>query len=133
MEKYKRKLKEQNLTQIPWLMMLSAADYRKKRTDAEIIFELEEWAMNEEQVREALIEWETLSANKENRVVYEARMKELRDLLSNLQGERRLGREEGREEGVRLVAKNLLQQGMPIQEIVKATGLSTEIVRELEK
>lgn len=131
--KYKRKLKEQNLTQIPWLMMLSAADYRKKRTDAEIIFELEEWAMNEEQVREALIEWETLSANKENRVVYEARMKELRDLLSNLQGERRLGREEGREEGVRLVAKNLLQQGMPIQEIVKATGLSTEIVRELEK
>ena len=89
--------------------------------------------MNEEQVREALIEWETLSANKENRVVYEARMKELRDLLSNLQGERRLGREEGREEGVRLVAKNLLQQGMPIQEIVKATGLSTEIVRELEK
>jgi predicted transposase/invertase (TIGR01784 family) len=114
-------------------MMLSAADYRKKKTDSEIISALEEWAMNEEQVREALIEWEALSANKENRVVYEARMKELRDLLSNLQGERRLGREEGREEGVRLVAKNLLKQGMPIQEISKATGLSNEIIRELEK
>ncbi len=55
--------------------------------------------MDIEQVREALIEWETLSANKENHVIYEARAKELRDMISNLEGERRLGREEGIELG----------------------------------
>ncbi|MEH7345777.1 Rpn family recombination-promoting nuclease/putative transposase [Bacillus sp. JJ1532] len=139
--KYRRKLKEQNLTELPWLMMLSAADYRKKRTDPELLTELEEWAMNQEQVREALIEWETLSANKENRVIYEARMKELRDQLSNLQGERRLGREEGREkglkegkkEGLRDVAKKMLERGMGISDIADITGLSVDEINNIKK
>ena len=48
--------------------------------------------MNIEEVREVLIEWESLSANKENREVYETRMRQLRDLLSNLQGYHRWGR-----------------------------------------
>lgn len=39
-------------------------------------------------MREVLIEWETLSTNKENRVIFEARAKELRDLLRTPEGER---------------------------------------------
>lgn len=76
-------------------MMLSAADYRKNHTNNEMLMELEEWAMKIDQVREALIEWENLSVNKENRIEYEARSKYLRDLLSNLEGEREAGLEEG--------------------------------------
>jgi len=45
--------------------------------------------------------WESLSANKENKVLYEARLKYLRDQLSNIRGERRLGREEGIKEGIK--------------------------------
>ena len=124
-------------------MMLAAADYRKKKTDPDPLSELEEWAMNQDQVREALIEWEALSANKENRAVYEARMKELRDQLSNLQGERRLGREEGlkigmeqgikegMEQGIRLVAKRLLDQGMAPAKIAEITGLDENEVKKL--
>ncbi|WP_256237564.1 hypothetical protein [Bacillus sp. EB600] len=48
-----------------------------------MLAELEKWAMNIEEVREALIEWENLSSKKKNRVEYEARLKELRDLLNN--------------------------------------------------
>lgn len=72
-KKYHRQIKSKENKELPWLLMLSAADYRKKKTDAELMSELEEWAMNSEQVREALIEWETLSANKENRAIHEAR------------------------------------------------------------
>lgn len=145
--KYSRKLKEQKLSELPWLLMLSAADSRKKTPDYELLSELEEWAMTEEQVREALIEWEALSANKENRAVYEARIKFLRDQLSNLQGERRLGREEGRKEGreegiaigiekgmekgIQLVAKRMLEQGKDIDEISDFTGLSPDEIKRL--
>lgn len=101
------------------------------------ISDLEEWAMNIEQVREALIEWETLSANKENQAIFEARAKELRDLLSNLEGERRLGREEGRAEGERKginrVAIELLKDGMEIEQVAKYVKLSLEEVKQLKK
>jgi hypothetical protein len=38
----------------------------------EIFQELKVLAMNEQKVREALIEWENLSANKKNKELYEA-------------------------------------------------------------
>lgn len=102
--------------------------------------ELEKWAVDIEEVREALIEWETISANKENRVVYEARMKELRDLLCNLQGYQRKGIEEGIKigiekgvkEGIEMVAKKMLQDGMSLSKIAEITGLSEELILELK-
>jgi hypothetical protein len=50
---------------------------------------LEEWALNIEVVREALIEWKNLSADKKYRVEYEARLKELRDQLSIIEWEKK--------------------------------------------
>lgn len=41
------------------------------------------------------------------------------------------GREEGREEGRVAVARNLLKQGIPIEVIVNATGLTPEVIRAL--
>lgn len=109
--------------------MLSAVDYRKKNLkNSEMLAELEEWAMEIEEVRKALIEWESLSANKENRVVYEARMKELKDLLSNLEGYKR----KGREEALKLVARKMLQDGTPVFKIAEITGLSEEDIEKLK-
>jgi predicted transposase/invertase (TIGR01784 family) len=134
-KKYRRELKEQNHQELPWLMMLSAADVQRKKLDEEMLAELEEWAMNIEEVREALIEWENLSSNKKNRVEYEARLKELRDLLNNFKGYHRMGREEGIEEGIELgiqkIAKKMLEKGKPISEIAEMTGLTEDEIKSL--
>ena len=103
--------------------------------------------MNEQEVREALIEWETLSANKENKVLYEARLKYLRDQLTNLVGERKAGREEGIEEGKKLgieegrrtgkleekrkVALEMLKKGLSIELIEEITELDRNEIEEL--
>lgn len=133
--KYRRHLKQKN--ELPWLLMLSAVDYPENELDDELMSELEEWAMNIEQVREALIEWETISANKENRVIYEARAKELRDLLSNLEGERRLGREEGKELGRKEEkyqnAIKMIKKGLDFSLIEEITGLSQEEILNLKE
>ena len=105
--------------------MLSAVDYRKKTIAKEIFNELEEFALNEQEVREALVEWETLSANKENKALYEARLKYLRDQLSNILGERRVGREEEQ----RNIAKRMLEEGFPLEMIAKLTKLSEEEIQ----
>jgi predicted transposase/invertase (TIGR01784 family) len=130
-KKYRRKLQEQNNKELPWLMMLSAADAKRKILNSEILAELEEWAMNIEEVREALIEWENLSADKKNRAEYEAHLKELRDQLSNLSGYHRKGKEEGRIEEKKEIAKNMMKKGFSISEIAELTGLSEDEIRRL--
>ena len=91
--------------------------------------------MNEQEIREALVEWENLSANKENKVMYEARLKYLRDQLSNLMGERRVGREEGLNEGIkegkREIADNMLKKGFSLSQVAELTGLTEEEIRKL--
>ena len=95
--------------------------------------------MNEQEVREALIEWETLSAIKENKALYEARLKFLRDHLSNIVGERRAGKEEGFKEGMKhgmkqgmkQLIQNMVKNGETVSVIAKMTGIKEEEVQEL--
>ncbi|MDR9792804.1 hypothetical protein Q8A72_07405 [Aeribacillus pallidus] len=105
--------------------------------------------MNEQEIREALEEWESLSVNPVNCYEYEMRLKWLRDQLSNLQGERRAGWEEGlkkgmeeglkkglkqgREEGVRQVAIEMLRSGLEQEVIMSVTKLTEEELDELKK
>ncbi len=42
------------------------------------------------------------------------------------------GREEGREEGIQLVAVNLLKEGMSVEVVTKVTGLTLEQVQSLQ-
>ncbi len=55
-KKYRRGMKAKPPASYPWLMMLSAADYRKKTIDTDILQELEELAMNEQEVLDAIKE-----------------------------------------------------------------------------
>ncbi|MED1437733.1 hypothetical protein P4U23_03990 [Aeribacillus composti] len=105
--------------------------------------------MNEQEIREALEEWESLCVNPANRYEYEMRLKWLRDQLSNLQGERRAGWEEGlkkgmeeglkkglkqgREEGVRQVAIEMLRSGLEEEVIMSVTKITEEELDELKK
>lgn len=99
--------------------------------------ELEEWAMNEQEIREALEEWEKLSVSPENRYAYEMRLKWLRDQLSNLLGERRAGLEEGlkkgREEERKKMIWHMAAKGMTAKDIADLTGLAEEEVRKWMK
>jgi predicted transposase/invertase (TIGR01784 family) len=62
---------------------------------------------------------------------YEDSLKVYRDIKNSLDTAREEGLEKGREEGVALVAVNLIKMGLPIEEIVKATGLSVEAIENL--
>ena len=94
-KKHRREMKQNRGSEYPWLIMLSAANHENKTLNLEMIKELEEFAMNEQEIREALIEWETLSSNKENKMLYESRLKFLRDQLSLVRNERKTARAEG--------------------------------------
>ncbi|MGG3772609.1 hypothetical protein [Heyndrickxia faecalis] len=85
---------------------MNTADYRKKTMDTDIFLELDELAMNEQEVLDAIKEWESLSANRENKVLYEARLKFLHDQLANIRGER----EEGLKEGIQIANKKMLSK-----------------------
>ncbi|HNW12546.1 MAG TPA: Rpn family recombination-promoting nuclease/putative transposase [Candidatus Rifleibacterium sp.] len=59
---------------------------------------------------------------------YEDSLKVYRDLKNSID----TAREEGREEGIAQVAKNLLQMGQSIEDVSKATGLSREALDKLQ-
>jgi predicted transposase/invertase (TIGR01784 family) len=46
---------------------------------------------------------------------------------------RQLVKEEGIEEGIEKVARNLLSMGLPVETIKKATGLNEATIRSLKK
>lgn len=59
---------------------------------------------------------------------YEDSLKVYRDLKNSID----TAREEGREEGIAQVAKNLLQMGQSIVDVSKATGLSLEALDKIQ-
>ena len=76
------------------------------------------------EIREAKDELIRISNDKEQRLLYEMRSKTLKDKNSALNEAERKGIEKGIEKGREKVAKNLLDMGIPINEIILATGLS---------
>ena len=76
------------------------------------------------EIREAKDELIRISNDKEQRLLYEMRSKTLKDKNSALNEAERKGIEKGIEKGMEKVAKNLSDMGIPINEIILATGLS---------
>ena len=76
------------------------------------------------EIREAKDELIRISNDKEQRLLYEMRSKTLKDKHSALNEAERKVIEKGIEKGIEKVAKNLLDMGIPINEIILATGLS---------
>ncbi|KJD45136.1 Rpn family recombination-promoting nuclease/putative transposase [Paenibacillus terrae] len=105
-------------------------------------------AMNEPGLKKAMTTLEFLSQDKEARLQYEARQKYLHDEASMIEGAReeglKLGKSEGKAEGKAEgkvegerqkaieIARNMLNMGLEIDVIVKASGLSESEVRSLK-
>ncbi|EPR27875.1 MULTISPECIES: Rpn family recombination-promoting nuclease/putative transposase [Geobacillus] len=110
------------------------APSRTKRTDEEMLRELKEIAMTEQEILEALEEWQSLSVDPENCYAYEMRLKWLLDQLSNIRGSREEGRQEGlkkgREEGIQEAIQKMSEKGMSIADIAHILDLTEEDVNE---
>ncbi|MED0715233.1 Rpn family recombination-promoting nuclease/putative transposase [Aeribacillus composti] len=114
---------------------------RKREVDEGILNELEVLAMNEQEIREALEEWEKISVSPENRYAYEMQLKWLRDQLSNIRGERRAGMEEGLKQGLeqgmkqkeRELIRKMMAKGMSITEIAHMLDLAEEEIHKILK
>ncbi|EGK12292.1 Rpn family recombination-promoting nuclease/putative transposase [Kroppenstedtia eburnea] len=102
---------------VKWLLFLKGLDKSK----------WEEIAVDQPELRKAMTTLEFLSQDREARYLYEMRRKALLDERSMMEG----AREEGMAEGKAQVAKNLLQMGMEIASIAKATGLTEAEIRKL--
>ena len=114
--------------------------------DEEIFKTLEEIAMQDPVLNQAMEEWEKSSEDPKVRELYFARRKavldekaaireaELRLLEAIKQGKEegiREGEEKGKRENKLVVAKNLLNRGMDIRVISEIVGISEEEVRDL--
>ncbi|QQK78784.1 Rpn family recombination-promoting nuclease/putative transposase [Salicibibacter cibi] len=89
-----------------WLLLLGIVDHRKNKVYEDIYKELEEIAMEDENLRNAFQNWETLSASQEEWLAYEGRLKRvLDDESARIDSEirekeaRKEGWVEGRQEG----------------------------------
>ncbi|KPV58723.1 hypothetical protein QJ48_15250 [Paenibacillus sp. A3] len=93
--------------------------------------------MNEPTLQKAMDTLEFLSQNEEARRLYEMRQKALHDEASMIDGAKEEGKREGKLEGKREkeieVAKNLLEMGMDVTKIAKATGLPESEVKKLKE
>ena len=63
---------------------------------------------------------------------YEKSILEYEDVQDAMSCARAEGREEGRAEAILNIARNFLELGVSISDVVKATGLSEEQIRELK-
>jgi predicted transposase/invertase (TIGR01784 family) len=72
-----------------------------------------------------------LSGDERTRALADAREKARMDLDSWLGDARYEGRQEGRQEGIFEVARNALRERLPVETVVKLTGLSLEEVKRL--
>ena len=72
------------------------------------------------------------SLDDEDKKNYINNMQTARDTYNQLEYAKKKGRMEGREEGRREIAVNLLRINLPVQTICEATGLSAEEITKLQ-
>lgn len=126
---------------VRWLLLLEGSE------NQEILETLEEIAMQDSILHEAIAAWEKLSDDPKVREEYYMRRKAILDekaaireaelrtqeaVQKGMAEGKAIGIAEGKAKGKAEVAKNLLAMGMDISKIAKATGLSEEEVKKLK-
>ena len=82
---------------------------------------------------------EVAALSKEDRQKYDESLRKYRDTISVMEGQYQEGKEAGLAEGLEKgkaegraeIARNLKQMNLPIQDIIKATGLTAEEIEGL--
>lgn len=84
-------------------------------------------------MEKALTALEFLSHDEQTRQRYEARQKALHDYATAIETANREGIEEGEHRKAREVARYLLTHGIPVEEVVRATGLVLTDVEAIQR
>lgn len=112
---------------VRWLLFLKGIQQTK----------WEELAMGTPELKKAMTTLEFLSQDKEARYLYEMRKKALLDERSRIDWAKeqgiKEGIEKGLERGIKQVAKNMLDEGLDLSTIAKATGLTVEELQKLKE
>ena len=131
-----------------WLLLLGIVDHRNGKVYDDIFKELEEIAMQDETLRAALENWETLSGSPEEMEAYEVRLKhvldeeaavreaELREQEALERGTEKgikAGKKEGHKAEKEIIARRLLQTGADIKYIDKITELGEKRILEIQR
>ena len=116
---------------VRWLLLLGMVDARKQKVYDNIYVELEELAMKDERLIEALNAWEELSQTPDTIIAYHSRLKTIIDEEAKLDYAKHKGKEEGIEEGIKTVAKKMISKGKNNEEIMEATDLALEAIEQL--
>lgn len=119
-----------------WLLMLGMVDRRSETVYEDIYKELEGIAMQDDKLHDAFKNWERLGSTQEEVLAYEARLKQVNDEEAAIE-EAKLreeeARQEGKEEGIKEVAKNLLLQNIDEKQIIKATKITREELERIKR
>jgi len=130
LDKFTKDLPDLKKTMDRWIYFLK---YAEKFTETNLPEPLKEI----QPIEKANVILDRISLNKEQRDIYEARLKMLRDADGALQTARIRGWEKGIEEGIEKgkieVAKKLLRLDMDVEKISEATGLNVEDIEAMRK
>ena len=107
---------------VRWILLLPAHE------DEHLTQTLEEIAMNQDPILQKVMDkWENMSHDSSFRSAYEAREK----LLLDEQAKLAHAREEGLEEGKIRLIRSMHENGMPLDDIAKFTGLNIEEIKRV--
>jgi predicted transposase/invertase (TIGR01784 family) len=128
LEKYNKDLSEVQTALDRWTEFLKRAhEYNKNQIPAQLA--------EIKSIEKAIRVLDAMYLNEDERELYEARLKWLRDEEMALKKAEEKGREEGRREGVeegkKEMVNNLLKLGVEIDKIIEASGLSKEEIQNL--
>jgi predicted transposase/invertase (TIGR01784 family) len=85
---------------------------------------------DDEEIAQAHKEYERFTADDEIRELYEQRMKWQLDYNTDLEIAAQKGMEKGMEKGKLEAAGNMLIEGIPLQTVLKVTGLTEDALRK---
>ena len=130
-----------------WLLLLGMVDAKRKKVYDDIYKELEELAMEDNNLLEAFNVWEELSQTPETIIAYQSRLKYILDEEAKLDDAKyyaeqegrekgmeqgiEQGIEQGREQGIAQVAKKMIVKGKSNEDIMDATDLTLDVVEAL--
>ncbi|MFJ3387866.1 Rpn family recombination-promoting nuclease/putative transposase [Lysinibacillus sp. NPDC086135] len=132
-----------------WLLLLGMVDARKERVYKEIYLELEELAMDDKKIENALTIWQELSQSPEEIFAYESRLKYILDEGAKLEDAKYLAEKEGLAKGIKQgieqgieqgekkkqqeIALTMLQKGIDLETIAEFTELTLTEINKLKE
>lgn len=131
-----------------WLLLLGTVNQKDKIVYHDIFKELEEIAMSDEVLHDAIEKWEKMSQDELQRINYALRNKEIMDEYAFIREQElrvqegindgikegmKKGLEEGRNEAKKSMAIKMLQKGMVIDDIIDITNLSRDEIIKLQQ